>query len=106
MCASEDDNESHAFDRYVTEQISCMACQTVQVRTAAVFDFGLPVETVVLTVVRYVVQPVGKICINDKCKTEFACYFCDVCKFFDDDASKDIYHCDKCKICRIGKVGR
>lgn len=45
----------------------------------------------------------AKQCINEQCKQEFARYFCDVCKFYDDDPSKSIYHCDKCKICRIGK---
>lgn len=70
-----DDNENHSFDRYATEMISCMRCDTP--------------------------QPVSKACIN--CKEEFAQYFCEVCKFHDDDPSKDIYHCDKCKICRIGK---
>lgn len=46
----------------------------------------------------------SKQCINEKCKTVFGRYFCETCKFFDDDPTKDIYHCDKCKICRIGKV--
>jgi len=30
-------------------------------------------------------------------------YYCDVCKFHDDDNTKNIYHCPDCKICRIGK---
>ncbi|KAH7488540.1 hypothetical protein PRIC1_007346 [Phytophthora ramorum] len=72
-----DDNEDHAFDRYATESVSCMKCDTA--------------------------QPIGKTCINDDCKCEFGRYYCEVCKFIDDDNSKDIYHCDKCKICRIGK---
>jgi len=29
-------------------------------------------------------------------------YFCDICKFFDDDTSKKQYHCDECGICRTG----
>jgi hypothetical protein len=41
--------------------------------------------------------------VNEDCKCEFGRYYCEVCKFIDDDNSKDIYHCDKCKICRIGK---
>ncbi|CAK4725319.1 hypothetical protein LEN26_018031 [Aphanomyces euteiches] len=72
-----DEQEKHQFDRYATEKISCMQCHTV--------------------------QPVGKKCANDACGIEFARYFCDVCKFYDDDETKDIYHCDKCRICRIGK---
>ncbi|KAF1793875.1 Zinc finger, CTCHY-type [Phytophthora cactorum] len=72
-----DDNEDHAFDRYATESVSCMKCDTV--------------------------QPIGKTCGNENCKCEFGRYYCEVCKFIDDDHNKDIYHCDKCKICRIGK---
>ncbi|XP_059298197.1 E3 ubiquitin-protein ligase RZFP34-like isoform X2 [Lycium ferocissimum] len=28
-------------------------------------------------------------------------YYCSKCNFFDDDVSKDQYHCDKCGICRL-----
>jgi len=30
-------------------------------------------------------------------------YYCDICRFWDDDVSKSIYHCPYCKLCRIGK---
>eukprot|EP00644_Phytophthora_capsici_P011188 jgi/Phyca11/110373/e_gw1.18.93.1 len=72
-----DDNEDHAFDRYAVDTVSCMKCDTV--------------------------QPIGQICMNEDCKCEFGRYYCEVCRFLDDDHNKDIYHCDKCKICRIGK---
>lgn len=72
-----DENEDHTFDRYGTEKISCMACHTV--------------------------QNVSSTCINERCGIEFGKYFCDKCKFHDNDGTKDIYHCDKCNICRIGK---
>ncbi|RLN31735.1 hypothetical protein BBJ28_00015817 [Nothophytophthora sp. Chile5] len=72
-----DDNEDHPFDRYATETVSCMKCDTV--------------------------QPIGQVCVNEACKCEFGRYYCEVCRFIDDDNVKDIYHCDKCKICRIGK---
>ncbi|KAH7423639.1 hypothetical protein KP509_12G065500 [Ceratopteris richardii] len=29
-------------------------------------------------------------------------YFYSKCKFFDDDVSKQHFHCDKCGICRLG----
>ncbi|RLN55520.1 hypothetical protein BBJ28_00002766, partial [Nothophytophthora sp. Chile5] len=74
-----DDNEDHPFDRYATETVSCMKCDTV--------------------------QPIGQVCVNEACKCEFGRYYCEVCRFIDDDNVKDIYHCDKCKICRIGKQG-
>ncbi|RHZ10987.1 hypothetical protein DYB26_008488 [Aphanomyces astaci] len=71
------EQEKHAFDRYATEKISCMECHTI--------------------------QPVGPKCINDGCGVDFARYYCSECKFYDDDETKDIYHCEKCRICRIGK---
>lgn len=72
-----DENEDHTFDRYGTEKISCMNCHTVQ---------GLTEQ-----------------CVNQQCNMKFAKYFCKTCRFYDNDEHKDIYHCDKCKICRIGK---
>lgn len=29
-------------------------------------------------------------------------YFCEICKFYDDDTKKEQYHCDDCGICRVG----
>ncbi|KAM3287279.1 hypothetical protein P3S67_020709 [Capsicum chacoense] len=29
-------------------------------------------------------------------------YFCEVCKFYDDDIDKGQFHCDDCRICRVG----
>ncbi|XP_042496200.1 E3 ubiquitin-protein ligase RZFP34-like [Macadamia integrifolia] len=39
-------------------------------------------------------------CIN--CGVCMGKYFCEKCKFFDDDVSKNQYHCDQCGICRTG----
>lgn len=39
-------------------------------------------------------------CVN--CETELANYFCSKCVLYDNDVTKDIYHCDKCGICRLG----
>ncbi|SCU89476.1 LANO_0D05072g1_1 [Lachancea nothofagi CBS 11611] len=64
----------HLFQRSKTEQILCMRCQHVQ-------------------------KP-QKYCEN--CDEEMAMYFCSECKLFDNDETKDIYHCDKCGICRLG----
>ena len=46
-------------------------------------------------------QDAGRCCIN--CGKEFAKYFCSICKLYDNTPGKDIYHCDKCGHCRIGK---
>ena len=42
----------------------------------------------------------SKFCVN--CEKELANYFCSKCVLYDDDPNKDIYHCDKCGICRLG----
>lgn len=39
-------------------------------------------------------------CVN--CEEELANYFCRKCVLYDNDPNKDIYHCDKCGICRLG----
>ena len=37
------------------------------------------------------------------CGVRFSQYYCDICKLWDDEGfKKNIYHCDKCGICRIG----
>ncbi|XP_075103356.1 E3 ubiquitin-protein ligase RZFP34-like isoform X5 [Nicotiana tabacum] len=42
-------------------------------------------------------QDVQQICVN--CGVCMGKYYCSKCNFFDDDVSKDQYHCDKCGIC-------
>ena len=38
-----------------------------------------------------------------KCSIVFAQYFCSVCNLYDENGiKKNIYHCDKCGICRVG----
>ncbi|KAK4440683.1 E3 ubiquitin-protein ligase RZFP34 [Sesamum alatum] len=45
-------------------------------------------------------QDVAQNCVS--CGVCMGNYFCDKCKFFDDDVSKKQYHCDECGICRTG----
>ncbi|CAL5393186.1 unnamed protein product [Camellia sinensis] len=45
-------------------------------------------------------QPVARVCTN--CGVNMGEYFCEVCKFFDDDIDKRQFHCDDCGICRVG----
>ncbi|XP_051129664.1 probable E3 ubiquitin-protein ligase RZFP34 [Andrographis paniculata] len=45
-------------------------------------------------------QEVRQVCKN--CGVCMAKYFCGICKLFDDDTSKQQYHCHGCGICRIG----
>ncbi|KAJ6723483.1 ZINC FINGER (C3HC4-TYPE RING FINGER) FAMILY PROTEIN [Salix koriyanagi] len=45
-------------------------------------------------------QEVAQVC--NKCGVKMGEYFCDICKFYDDDTSKQHFHCDGCGICRLG----
>lgn len=68
--------ETHSMDRYVTKEILCMRCDTL--------------------------QPVSSTCVNETCGQSFGRYFCEVCKFFD-DRDCNIYHCPSCNVCRLGE---
>lgn len=75
LCHDELQSEKmHLFERDKTQWIMCMRCQNVQ-------------------------RP-SRAC--EKCQEEFAAYCCEICKLYDNDEAKDIYHCDKCGICRLG----
>ena len=37
------------------------------------------------------------------CKATMGDYYCDDCHLWEDRQDKEIYHCDKCGICRVGK---
>jgi len=64
----------HKINRYEIETMMCMICFTT--------------------------QEVSQTCTN--CHKVMAQYYCNTCKFFDDDADKCIWHCDKCGLCRVG----
>ncbi|GJP51048.1 hypothetical protein CLOM_g10218 [Closterium sp. NIES-68] len=43
--------------------------------------------------------------VQQVCKACGVCmgrYFCSKCKFYDDEVSKEHFHCDECGICRVG----
>ncbi|KAG9291566.1 hypothetical protein G9A89_021985 [Geosiphon pyriformis] len=69
-----DEASDHQIPRHETKKMLCMYCKCIQIP--------------------------AKECIN--CQRVLACYYCDDCKFWDDDPNKSIYHCDGCGICRIG----
>lgn len=69
--------QTHIMDRYATKEILCMYCQILQRPSAT--------------------------CINEKCGKRFAKYFCEICVFYDDNPSRNIYHCHSCNVCRAGK---
>ncbi|KAG0254064.1 hypothetical protein DFQ27_007073 [Actinomortierella ambigua] len=70
-----DDVCDHAIVRTDTKYMLCMHCKST--------------------------QPAAQNCKD--CNKQMARYYCNVCKLWDDDSKKNIYHCDDCGICRIGR---
>ncbi|KAM7267883.1 hypothetical protein ACFE04_010049 [Oxalis oulophora] len=71
-----DDLSDHSMERKATTEMMCMRCLKI--------------------------QPVGPVCTTPSCDGfEMAKYYCNICKFFDDERS--VYHCPFCNLCRVGK---
>ncbi|ODH49674.1 hypothetical protein GX48_04198 [Paracoccidioides brasiliensis] len=70
-----DQEEDHTLNRRATQNMLCMVCSTP--------------------------QPAGQWCKS--CGVQAASYYCSVCKLWDNDTEKSIYHCNDCGICRIGQ---
>jgi uncharacterized CHY-type Zn-finger protein len=74
-----DEVEDHALPRRETENMLCMICKTP--------------------------QRASQTCKS--CGEQASCYYCSVCKLWNNDPAKGIYHCDDCGICRLGEgLGR
>lgn len=69
-----DQQAKHNMNRHHVRSVVCLACDTE--------------------------QPPSSTCIN--CAASFGAYFCSVCNLYDDDLSKQQFHCEKCGICRVG----
>ena len=69
-----DPQAKHTMNRHQVRSVVCLACDTE--------------------------QPPGPACTS--CSSRFGAYFCKVCNLYDDDLSKQQFHCDKCGICRVG----
>ena len=70
-----DEVEDHSLNRRATKNMLCMLCGHA--------------------------QAAGEAC--QKCGEPAARYYCDICKLWDDDPQKSIYHCNDCGICRVGQ---
>ena len=70
-----DAEEDHMLNRKETKNMLCMLCGCA--------------------------QPASEAC--SLCGERGAWYYCDVCKLWDDDPQKSIYHCNDCGICRVGQ---
>jgi RING finger and CHY zinc finger domain-containing protein 1 len=70
----------HNINRYDIEEVVCNICKTR--------------------------QPSSNACINRECdNTMFAKYYCGICHLYSNEPVSEIYHCDKCNICRMCSVG-
>lgn len=67
--------EDHSLNRRETRNMLCMLCGSA--------------------------QPAAEGCAV--CGERAAWYYCDICKLWDNDPQKSIYHCDDCGICRVGE---
>ncbi len=45
-------------------------------------------------------QPTSQTCV--RCNTLTARYYCDICKYWNDDMDKTLYHCNDCGVCYPG----
>lgn len=70
-----DEVEDHSLVRRDTENMLCMLCGHA--------------------------QPAAQNC--SRCSEQTAQYYCEICKLWDNDSKKSIYHCSDCGICRIGQ---
>lgn len=70
-----DEVEDHSLNRRATKNMLCMPCGYAQAASEECRDCGV----------------------------RSAWYYCGVCKLWDDDPQKSIYHCDDCGICRVGQ---
>lgn len=70
-----DEVEDHSLNRRETKNMLCMLCGCA--------------------------QSASEEC--SRCGERSARYYCSVCKLWDDDPGKSIYHCNDCGICRIGQ---
>lgn len=51
-------------------------------------------------------QPISNSCINKECSNKlFASYYCDICHLYSHTPFSEIYHCNKCNICRLCTFG-
>lgn len=74
--------EDHKIDRYEIEEIICNTCKTK--------------------------QPISNTCTNVECSQygeKFSSYYCNICHLYSDNPVSEIYHCDKCNICRMCSIG-
>lgn len=84
-----DEQCDHTIDRHAISDMLCMLCCMYPQQSMRRPERDLARS-----------QPVSDNCVD--CGESMARYWCGVCKFFDDEPGRDIFHCDACGICRRG----
>lgn len=69
-----DPKKRHQINRYEIPEVRCRVCKCI--------------------------QPPEASCTN--CGVLFGKYFCQVCRLYENNENKNIFHCEGCNICRIG----
>lgn len=70
-----DEAEDHSLNRRETKNMLCMLCGCAQAASERC----------------------------TRCGERSARYYCSICKLWDDDVARSIYHCNDCGICRVGQ---
>jgi hypothetical protein len=70
-----------------------MTCKTVQPPSARCTNPSVSFETLG--------RAAKFISLLPQCDAVLGRYYCSVCKFFDSDPRKQIFHCEHCGICRV-----
>lgn len=71
-----DENEDHKINRYLTKKMKCKLCNEI--------------------------QNVSNECL--KCNEKMGDYYCDICHFWiKSEEEMNIFHCNDCNMCRMGK---
>ncbi|XP_057964814.1 E3 ubiquitin-protein ligase MIEL1 isoform X1 [Malania oleifera] len=73
MSAVSNPKDRHELVRHDVKQVVCSVCDTE--------------------------QQVDQVCSN--CGVKMGEYFCEICKFYDDNTEKQQFHCNDCGICRL-----
>jgi len=76
--------DDHVIDRYVIAEVVCNTCKMRQTASN---------------------QCMNKDCDNNIKNIKFAKYYCDICHLFSNEPAAEIYHCEKCNICRMCSIG-
>ena len=70
-----DIQKNHRINRHAVTHVKCSRCQLIQPKSATC----------------------------QGCHIDFSAYYCSICTLYDDKyKEKEIYHCEKCGICKVG----